>query len=278
MIMKIHKLANIVAIPFAFLLFYILYQTFLDNNSTYLIYGMIPAAFLILIYLFSPQINYWWLKRTPIPVDAKVISLIEKTNPFYRSLNEEDKQLFRNRITLYSEGCAFIAKGMDQDFDVPYDIKMMTAQVPVSLMWHKKDVLMRGFERIVVYKHAFPSPKFKFLHTAETDIEDGVIIFSLEHTEAAYKEPHNFYNPAWHAYAEAFVKNNPKLSYENYNESSWDIITKATGFEKKRILDILGFKSTDILPVLITTYFLNKKALKSADVQIYNSIDQLFKN
>jgi hypothetical protein len=276
--MKIHKLANIVAIPFALVLFYILYQTFLDDNSTYLIYGMIPAAFLILIYLFSPQINYWWLKRNPIPVDEKVISLIEKTNPFYRSLNEEDKQLFHNRIALYTEGSAFIAKGMDQDFDVPYDIKMMTAQVPVSLMWLKKDALMSSFERIVVYKHAFPSPKFKFLHTAETDIEDGVIIFSLQHTEAAYKEPHNFYNPAWHAYAEAFIKANPNLPYANYNESAWETITQASGFEKKRILDILGFESVDIIPVLITTYFLNKEGLRNTDAQIYESIDKLFKN
>ena len=77
---------------------------------------------------------------------------------------------------------------------------------------------------------------------------------------------------------EAFIKANPNLPYENYKESTWDTITQASGFEKKRIHDILGFESVDIILVLITTYFLNKEGLRNADAQIYESINKLFKN
>ena len=274
--MKIHKLSHVIAVPFALMLCYILYETFLNDSSTLLLYGMFPAAVLILIYLFQPQINYWWLSNNPIAIDDKVLKMLERTNPVYRIMSHEDKRLFQNRLVLYTEGNAFMSKGMEQDFDVPYDVKMMTGQIPITMMWNKKDIFLKAFERIVIYKHPFPSPKFKFLHTAETDIEDGVIIYSLEHMEAAFLNPTSFYNVAWHAYAEAYVKAYPQLDYPELDASAWQIIEKSSGLERDTILNILGFETVDLLPILITCYFLNGEKLRNIDSDIYSQVEAIF--
>ncbi len=272
--MKIHKLSHVIAVPFALLLFYILYETFLNDNSTLLLYGVFPAMVIILIYLFQPQINYWWLSKHPIEIDEKVVKMLDNTNPFYRSLSQDDRKLFRNKLSLYVEGNAFMSKGMEQDFDVPYDVKMMTGQIPISMMWNKKDQFLKAFERIVIYKHAFPSPKHKFLHTAESDIEDGVIIYSLQHAEAAILHPDQFFNVAWYAYAEALVKAYPNLDYPDLDTSTWGIIEKASGISQDKIMKTLGYEYVDILPILITIYFLNGHSLREIDSDIYNQVEK----
>ena len=69
--MKIHKLSHVIAAPFALLLFYILYQTFFNKDDSLLIYGLIPTIILVLLYLFQPQINYWWLSKHPIKLEVQ---------------------------------------------------------------------------------------------------------------------------------------------------------------------------------------------------------------
>jgi hypothetical protein len=274
--MKIHKLSHVIAAPFALLLFYILYQTFFNKDDSLLIYGLIPTIILVLLYLFQPQINYWWLSKHPIKLEDKVLKMLNKTNHMYRNMNSEQKIEFENRLSLYAEGNAFMSKGMDQDFDVPYDVKLMTAQIPVTMMWNNKDRFLKAFERIVIYKHPFPSPKFKFLHTAETDIEDGVIIFSLEHAEAAFLQPEQFYNVAWYAYAEAFVKAYPNEDYPEIDDDTWSIIEKVQGLTQEKIMNTLGYESVDILPILISSYFYDAKKLASLNPTLHKSLQDIF--
>ena len=202
--------------------------------------------------------------------------MLERTNPFYRALSQVDKTLFQNKLSLCAEGNAFMSKGMEQDFDVPYDVKMMTGQIPISIMWNKKDHFLKAFERIVIYKHAFPSPKHKFLHTAESDIEDGVIIYSLQHAEAAFLHPDDFYNVAWYAYAEALVKAYPNLDYPELDASTWDVIEKASGISQDKIMKTLGYERVDILPILMTIYFLNGQTLREISPNSYLEVEKIF--
>jgi hypothetical protein len=128
----------------------------------------------------------------------------------------------------------------------------------------------------VIYKHPFPSPKFKFLHTAETDIEDGVIIFSLEHAEAAFLQPEQFYNVAWYAYAEAFVKAYPNEDYPEIDDDTWSIIEKVQGLTQEKIMNTLGYESVDILPILISSYFYDAKKLASLNPTLHRSLQDIF--
>ena len=277
--MKIYKLANIVAIPFFILLMALGYLAYQFPWSNYLVWVIFPVSSLILIYLFSPQINYWWLCKHPIKLDQQVINMLNKTNPIYSTLNDERKLEFNNRLALFIEGKDFLAKGMEKDNnEVPYDIRSLISQIPVTMTLNRPDFQWHKFERIVLYKHPFPSPRFKFLHTAETEAEDGVVILSLEHVEKALFQRGLHYDVAWHAYAEAFIKGHPKISYPNLPADIWERIETVSPQSKEQIHGTLGYKAVDALPVLINLYFNYGEKVRNEFPELVKDFDQIFQS
>ena len=249
--MTIYKFSRIVAIPFALAVIYFLYLAFNDSTSSVLAWIILPVAILILIYLFQPQIDYWWLLRNPVPLDPKLDKLISRINPMFSAMDDEGKQRFSNRMMLFVEAKAFIGKG-EEDKDVPYDIKYMIAQAAVSLTWNLKSFLIEPFERIILYKHPFPSPRFKFLHAYETEVEDGVIIMALDFMEKGLFEPDKYYPLLNHCLAEAFIKSHPAINFPNGGESFWTKYTNMTGFQKEDVLTTLGFQQMDQSILMLT--------------------------
>lgn len=275
--MKIHKFSIILAIPFFVLLVIIGYFVYLDPRGSSLLWALLPLTPLMLIYLFSPQIDYWWLERNPVELDAPIKSMLNRTNPRYQSLNNDQRQLFDNRLTLFSSGREFIGKGGESDnIDVPFDIKMMISQIPVTMTLGRQHVGFKNWERVVLYKHPFPTPMNKFLHTMETHAEDGVVILSLEHVEAALMQKGYHYDVAWHAYAEAFIKDNPKENYPDLPTNIWESIVKISPQSREQILATLGFKAIDPMPVLINMYFNYKDKFAKELPEIKRDFDKIF--
>ncbi|MBK8348424.1 MAG: hypothetical protein IPL08_12655 [Saprospiraceae bacterium] len=122
----------------------------------------------------------------------------------YQQLHESDRSKFEYRMTLYIEGRLFSSVGSELR-DVPEDIKCMVAAHGIEMCLGIDDYLIGDMDRIYLYKHPFPTPDFPFLHTVETNIEDGVIILSLEQLTNAVISPETHYNIGYHAYAEAFI-------------------------------------------------------------------------
>lgn len=253
------------------------YWIYKDHDSNFMALIIIPVAFLILIYLFSPQINYWWLKRNPVQLDDSIIKMLNSTNPLYPSLSQDHKEAFHNKLMLHVEGREFVGKGLEEDNrSVPYDVKHMICQIPVMMSLYRKDRPFKNFERVVLYKHPFPSPRFKFLHTAETEVEDGVIILSLEHVEKALFRKDDYYNVAWYAYAEAFIKARPSESYPELPNDIWRRIEEISPLDQKQITATIGYKSIDPLPVLISLYFNYRTRFRAVLPEITQSLDRIF--
>lgn len=258
--MKVHKFSRIVALPFFILALTIGYFAFKFPLENYLIWGLLPAAGLILTYLFSPQIDYWWMGKSPVELDPKITSLLTETNRDYVSMNAEQRNEFNKRLTLFTEGKEFIAKGMEtENMSVPYDVQSMIAQIPVTMTMGRDDFTLKQFDRVVLYKHPFGTPIHRFLHTMETHAEDGVVILSLEHVQAAMMNPGAHYDVGYHAFAEAFIGAYPKEKYPDLPFDIWDSIEKISPQSKQQILGTLGFKNVDPMPVIITLYFRHKE-------------------
>ena len=275
--MRIYRLANIIAIPPALILLLLGYLSFLYPHSNYLLYLLFPALSLVLLYLFAPQINYWWLSRHPVELDKKIIEMLNITNPIYKSLSAEEKREFDKRLVLYIESQEFFAKGMEEDNkDVPYDIKNLICQVPVTMTFYKEKFSFRNFERVVLYKHPFPSPRYKFLHTAETEAEDGVVILSLEHVERALFQKGHHYDIAWHAYAEAYISAYPAAAYPEVGADIWDTIERISPQTKDQIYATLGYKSLDPMPTLINLYFNYPVVFREELPKMAESFDLIF--
>ena len=277
--MTIHKLANIVAFPFILMALVIGYLTFKFPDSNYLVWGLVPALGLVLTYLFSPQINYWWLGRKPVKMEPQITNLLTQVNPQYTGMSPDIKNEFNKRLLLFTEGKEFLAKGMEKEnMAVPYDVQNMISQIPVMMTRGREKFTLKHFDRIILYKHPFPTPMNKFLHTMETHAEDGVVILSLEHVQAAMMQPGHHYDVGYHAFAEAFIAAYPKEPYPQLQNDIWDKINQISPQNREQILGTLGFPEIDPMPVLITLYFRHKSKFVKVLPGIAKDFSNIFRD
>jgi len=240
--------SRILSIPFVLLLVYFGYMTYRVDES-YLTYVIPLVIILVLIYVLGPQIDWWWYERNPPEVDAPVKKMLEKANPFYNRLNEEEKKKFRNRLQLFVTGTNYMPKGWEK---IPEDAKYAIAANAVQLNFHKKEFLFPAYENTVVYPSPFPSPQHpEQFHPSEVFKEDGVLLFSAEQIMWSLLNPTQYYNVGMHEYVKVFMDSNPDISFPKFTEEDWDGLAKAAPFTKEHIYNILNVP--DIDPTVVAT-------------------------
>ncbi len=272
--MRIYSLTKVLALPVTLFMIAILYLEYSkDYNTGY--WFVIPVFLGVVLYISNQEIDHWYLRRNPIKLDSEVIKLLRNYIPFYRELNNEDKDKYHTRLSQYITGRSFKSIGSELK-DVPYDIRAMISTNAIQLAFFQKDYLIGDFDRIYVYKHPFGSPAHKFLHTVETEAEDGVIIFSLEHLIPGITSPEVYYNIGMHGYVDAFIKANPTAPFPPRLNADWYDIHAISGLSKKQILSTIGFENTDLLVVLGTCYFTYPTAFEKRLPILKKELDILF--
>lgn len=262
-------------IPCVGIMLYLGYQTHLDSHYPYAIWIVIPLILLVLLYLFKPQIDYWWHTKYPLKVDKELKSLLKKMNPYYASLIGDEKEKFEYRLALYMEGRAFKAVGHEHR-DLPYDISGLISAIPIQLTMHKKDFLIGDIDRIFTYKHPFPTPQNQFLHSVETHVEDGVIILSLEAFNLAQTAPEQFYHIGWHAYIEVFLQVYKDDPYKLMKFANWETIKEISGFSQTDIENIVGIPNQNPLVPLCVLYFTHREQFKDKASSAFSAMDTFF--
>lgn len=235
-----------------------------------------PFVIIAAIFTLSPQIDYWWLKDHPVPLDPMEKEWLTKYSSFYRSLVGKDRESFETRVSVFIRSKDFVAIGKNKE-KVPEDVKLAIAYNAIEMTLGRKAFMFGEMDRFFLYKHPFPSPRYQFLHTVETHNEDGVMILSLEHLFAAILNPDQYYHIGKHAFAEAFIKQNPKIDWSGVDHLGWPDIEKLSNFPAQGILGTLGFESIDLLPVIITTYFTKKVDFERHYPKESLALDQIFK-
>jgi len=261
-------------LPILILLIGILYLHYsMDAISGYWI--ALPVVLGAVVFVSYQEIDYWYISRNPIKLDAEVLNLLNKYVPFYRNLNNEEKEKYNLRLSRYISSRSFKSVGSELK-NVPYDIKAMISTNAIQLAFYMDDYLIGDFDRIFVYKHPFGSPRYKFLHTVETEAEDGVMIYSLEHLVPGITNPDIYYNIGMHGYVDAFIKANPTAAFPPRLNADWYDIHAISGLSKKQILATTGYDSADLLVVLGTCYFTYPLAFEKRLPQLKKELDQLF--
>ena len=69
--------SKILAIPFLLIVGALGYYSWKINDS-YVFYILPFFLILALIYIFAPQIDWWWYKRNPPDVDKPIRKMLEK--------------------------------------------------------------------------------------------------------------------------------------------------------------------------------------------------------
>ena len=275
--MKIHSIANILIIPFAAAFVYIIYQGY--NNSDYLNpinYLLVPLLIIIVVlHLFKPQINHWWHKRSPPKLASFIIKWLDTHSEFYNKLSEEDKTEFRSRLSIHLESREFSLMRGEKE-NLPEDLKAIIAHNLIQLTFGLDDYLLDPYERVVVYNHAFPTPKKQFLHTVEVEHEDGLILISTEQLFPAMLNKHSFYNVGMHAYIEAYLNKYPKT---NLPELPYDLPTKLESISKHqldRVTQTVGYEIENKHIIAINYFFIFPEEFKETLPGLYNSYASIF--
>jgi len=252
--LRIHSLSRILSLPIALSILTVLYVSYELEYQNAMIWILVPLVIASAVVIFQGQIDFWWNERNPVPLDPPISDWLKKYDPYYTSLETNQRQNYDNRLVMYMQGRAFVSVGREHH-DVPNDIQAIIASNAVKMLISKKDYLLGDMDRIYLYKHPFPTPRHQFLHTVETDIEDGVFIFSLEHLVPGMINPKEHYNIAMHGFAEAFQRVFPKEDFTYLDQITWDQIEEVGYHSKDKILKTIGFNQTDITTVAINHFF-----------------------
>lgn len=264
---------RLLALPIIIILFIFLCLALIVDGS-YSVYIIPLFIILAILYMFHPQIDWWWYKRNPPDTDPKVSALFERLIPFYQKLSAENKRLFRGRVQMYLHAVEFIGQVWP---NVPEDIKAFVAANIVQLTFGREDYRMPMFERIVVYPKPFPTRQFpKQFHSAESFQEDGVLLFAAEQLLAGTTHPQKHYNVGLHEYANVLLLSYPSYNYPDLGEDSWTKFETISGFSKEAIARYIGLSDISPRPVSICLFFTFPEQFKKEWPTVFDNYQTIF--
>jgi Mlc titration factor MtfA (ptsG expression regulator) len=209
--------------------------------------------------VLSPQIDWWWYSKYPSKPNVQIVEYLKRYFPGFGAMNEEEKMVLYQRMTLFDMSKKFISKVEE---DIPDDFKFMVLLNGLRVGYRLKDSLFRNIENVVIYGHAFPTPKFPDrLHCSEYENEDEVLIFSMPHFIKGFQNPGQFFPIGIYEFVKAALYRYQELQIPDFNQ--------------ERIAEVFGYGLSDIekymnLPqkdlnfnaILVTSFFVFPEKFK----------------
>jgi hypothetical protein len=259
--------ANLLALPFLAGTLAFLYLAWKVDNS----YAPYMVPFLIigaLIFILSPQINWWWYSRNMPRLSKGLKELLQRFCGFYQQLSPQEKTQFEGRVGLFRMGVNWTPIGWPEDI-LPPDVELALSAQAVALTFRREKFLFDKFEKVIIYPKPFPSPEHPYPHASELFAPDGCLIFSAEHAMRAFFNPGKFYNVGLLTYPD---ENWPLLDAEQ----GWEALEKASGMSRAHVEQVVGIAGLDALPVAIHHYFLFPATLKLHLPEVHVSLEKIF--
>lgn len=247
--------SNYLAAPFVFLSLFFLYLAW-EVDSDYAVWLIPFVVIATLIFIFSPQINWWWYSRRPPKLATGLTQLLERYSGFYQRLSSEAKQKFRGRVALFCMGTDWEPMAFEEEA-VPSDVQSVLAHQAVMLTFGRETFLFEKFEKVIVYPFPFATPEYPYDHASELYAPDGCLLFSAQQVMQAFTEPADWYNVALHEYAKAFVLTYPEEPYPQFaSDDIWEKLQAVSGMPRGHVESVIGIKGAEVLPVAIHHYFI----------------------
>ncbi len=264
--------SRLLAVPIivGLLTFFYLYQTH-DDFGSIAIY-IVPFVIVgVMLYLFSPQLDWWWYKRNPPDLAQPLRLLLVKHNTYYNHLSVEEKLRFRQRMKLYMIANEY--KPMGGGEAVPEDIKAFIAAAAIQVTFGQNDYLMAPFEHIIVYPNLFPSPQYpEHFHPSEIYAEDGVIMVSGNYLMQAVIQPKKIFHIGLYEYAKIFMRTHLNYTYPERSTIDWETLEKVSGMSKAYLDKFMNLPEIDPLAVSIHHFFQFPAAFKQHLPDLYEQL------
>ena len=211
------KIVKLIALLLAAPLLILVGLMVMDPTKDYAIFISIFFVGLVILYMFQPQVEWWWAQRHPPKPSPNMINFLKEHFDYFNQLSGSDKDKFLLRLNYFIMAKEFTPK---VGKEVPVPLKTMIAAEGVRVTFGLDDYLIDSHERIVIYPHPFPSPTYKKLHHSETFHEDGVLIFASSPVINQFKGIGNIFNIALYEWISAFAKEE-NLGFPVFNEADW---------------------------------------------------------
>ncbi|HOY19378.1 MAG TPA: zinc-dependent peptidase [Haliscomenobacter sp.] len=268
--------SKILSLPFVLIMalgFYLALQV----NPSYA-YMVVPCVLVLaLIYIFSPEIDWFWYQRHPPELPEKLLAFFEKHSFFYQQLrSEDDRRLFRQRVAMFKIATDF--KSPEEGTEVSEDLKVAAAASAVSLTFQGPNFLLPPFETVVVFPQAFHSPQYqRHVHTSELFEEDGVLLFSAPHLMKGFMSPKEYYDVGLHEWARAFVLCSSQLAWPTDDPQRWHDFSRISGFPAQAIQQWINRPDVELLPATIVHYFHFPQQFKAVLPEVYGQLEGIFR-
>ena len=216
----------------------------------------------IMVYVFQPQINYWWMKRQNVQLNPLEHHFLLSHFPYYQQLSEEDQKAFGQQCLFFVEAKDFILQGVPS---LPDDIKLLIAAQAVGyeFLFAERQSCFADFERIAIYPHPFISPDIDQVHASETHFGDKVWIFSLQQLLPGITQPKAYFNVVAYEFAKTLNYRHPdwfaelkKLSHEEI----WLKLEQEYGKTLPAIQRWINLEEIDPIAVYLTELLFNASA------------------
>jgi Glucose-regulated metallo-peptidase M90 len=267
--------ANLLLTPFVLAAMVFLYLSWSVDAAyaPWIIPFLLIAA---LIFILKPQIDWWWYSRRPPVLDPKLEAVLERVCGFYKRLDAEGKQKFRERVGLFNLGTDWMPKGWPED-RLPQDIQLALATQAVMLTFNKPRFLFDKFEKVIVYPRPFPSPEYQFAHASELFEPDGCLLFSGDQVLKAFIQPGAMYQVGLHEYARAYVLSNPGENYPTFEgEDVWQKLEQVSRMPRGHVESVIGLAGVEALPVAIHHYYMFPELFKQVFSKENAALDLVF--
>ena len=262
--------ARLIMLPFGLILAYVAYFVFWEDQRQLSWYFIPIVVVIVIILVLSPLINWYFYKKWPQRLDERLRYLLEKYQAFYRGLSEGDKERFEHRLWLMMQHKQWTGMKLDK---IPEDVKVMCLYSAVELTFDRDDFLFSNYNRIILYQHAFPSPRHDEWHSSEHHREDGVMIFSTQHLMLSFTEPLKYYDIALHEFA-AIMLGDQKIDMGSGVNISWEALDEMAVYDKKTIEEWIGLPQNNMEPVMLHHYFRFGGSFRKLQPEIYQKIHE----
>lgn len=267
--------ANKLIAPFALaaLLFLALAWVVDERYAIYFVLFLVISA---LIYIFSPQINWWWYNRNPPDISPQLQAYLERYSSFYRRLPAAERRRFRSRIFLFNLGNEWEPLAFPDEI-LPPDVQLAIAAQAVMLTFGRPQFLFDKFEKIIVFPRPFPTPEHPYDHASEMHEADGCLLFSAEQVMLAFAQPGKWYNIALHEYAKAMYLQYPHEPWPAFSdENVWVKLESVSNMPKTLVEAMIGIEKPEALPVAVHHYFLFPERFAATFPAENNAFSRIF--
>lgn len=233
------------------------------------------AVTTISLLILKTPIDKYFFRYQEVGIDEKVFNMLQIEYPMISTFSPSETKEFITRMFhfLYDRD-AYMITEETEELQL-YHTAIIGAPAVIMSIKQKHDQA-KDINRIAAYGHAFPSPKMKFLHSAEYDAEDGVMIVSLEQMDGSLRKPESIYHIVFHIWSERYLLKNP--GFPKLPIDFGDKISTLFGFTKEKIDQLLGYEVTNYEAIALTAFYTRKENLRVLHPQFYSEIDRYRKS